>query len=239
MRLIRGLTTGLASLALLPAIGQAQAGRLFNNSWFWGVNGGVMTYWTTNVSHAQAPTIGAEWMITQKHTALYIGVDQSFFKTTNVGFTNVGFQYKDSTFTGGTNVGYGATASVHNSRHINVALLGAPGSGPIRPYAGVGISVNFVQNSAITSAPPSSSGLPGTNPAYWSPNAFGNVYLDQQADWVSPIIMAGLQAQVSRVSIYGQAKMMTTSNQHLFTDGAFFILQAGIRFNVSSVLTGN
>ena len=40
MRLNRSLTTGLALSALLPVAGQAQQGRLFDNSWFWGVGGG-------------------------------------------------------------------------------------------------------------------------------------------------------------------------------------------------------
>ena len=69
--------------------------------------------------------------------------------------------------------------------------------------------------------------------AYWEPGYYGSQYLDQSAYWVSPLLMAGVQAQVSRISIFGQAKMMTTDSRHLFSDGAFFILQAGVRFNVS------
>ncbi len=233
MRLIRGLTTGLASLALLPAIGHAQEGRLFNNSWFWGVSGGVMTYWTTNVAHAQAPTAGIEWLLTQKHTALYLSFDQSFFKTTGVSFTNVGHQFNDSTLTTGSDWAFGQAATVHNSRQLSAALLGFPGSGPIRPYGGVGVSFNFVQNAVISGAYPTSSGSPSANPAFWFPNFYQNQFLDQSAYWVSPMLMAGLQIQVSRISIFGQGKVMTTDSRHLFSDGAFFTLQAGIRYNVA------
>jgi hypothetical protein len=238
MRLNRGLLSGLASLALLPAVGHAQApGSNFTNSWFWGVSGGVLTYWTTNVAHAQAPSVGIEWLITRKHTALYVGFDQSFFKTSGVSFQNVGLQFADSTLsqTGASNWGFNQAATVHNSRHINLALMGFPGSGPIRPYAGVGISLNFVQNALITGAYPNSSGDPAASSKYWFPGYYGNQYLDQSAYWVSPLFIAGLQIQVSRVSLFGQAKVMTTDARHLFTDGAFFNLQAGVRYNVATI----
>ena len=238
MRLNRGFLSGLASLALLPAVGHAQApGSNFTNSWFWGVSGGMMTYWTTNVAHAQAPTAGIEWLITRKHTALYIGVDQSFFKTTTLQYQEVGIQYGDSTrsIANATNVGYPHSATIHNSRHLNLALMGFPGSGPIRPYAGVGVSLNFVQNAVANPNYPTSNPLGFGNPLYWTPDAYGNQYLDQQAYWVSPLVMGGLQIQVSRFSVFGQAKVMTTDGRHLFSDGAFFNLEAGIRYNVATI----
>ena len=238
MRLNRGLLSGLASLALIPAVGLAQQpGSNFTNSWFWGVSGGMLTYWTSSVAHAQAPTVGIEWLITRKHTALYIGFDQSFFKTTGVNFQNVGLQFADSTLSTGnaSNWGFSQAATIHNSRHIEAALMGFPGSGPIRPYAGVGISMNFVQNAVITGAFPNQSGDPAGNSAYWFPGYYGNQYLDQSAYWVSPLFMAGLQIQVSRFSLFGQAKVMTTDGRHLFSDGAFFNLQAGARYNVATI----
>jgi opacity protein-like surface antigen len=236
MRLNRGLLTGLASLALLPALGQAQPGSNFNNSWFWGVNGGMMTYWTTNVAHAQAPSVGIEWLITKKHVGLYVGFDQTFFKTTGAQFTNVGLQFADSTLSSAsaTNVQFNQPVTIHNSRHIDLAFLGFPGSGPIRPYAGVGIALNFVQNATISPADyPSQSGFGPA--AYWEPGYYGNQYVDQSAYWVSPLLMAGLQVQVSRVSLFGQAKVYTTDSRHLFSDGAFFNVQAGVRYNVATI----
>ena len=238
MRLNRGFLSGLASLALIPAVGLAQQpGSNFTNSWFWGVSGGMLTYWTTSVAHAQAPSVGMEWLITRKHTALYVGFDQSFFKTTGVNFQNVGLQFADSSLNTGTasNWGYSQAATVHNSRHLEAALMGFPGSGPIRPYLGVGISMNFVQNAVITGAYPNASGDPAASSAYWFPGYYGNQYLDQSAYWVSPLVMAGLQIQVSRFSVFGQAKVMTTDSRHMFTDGAFFNLQAGVRYNVATV----
>jgi opacity protein-like surface antigen len=237
MRLNRGLLPGLASLALLPALAQAQPGSNFNNSWFWGVNGGMLTYWTTNVAHAQAPSVGVEWLITKKHIGLYIGFDQTFFKTTSVEFQNVGLQYTDSTFnqTTASNRGFEQTATIHDSRHIDLAFLGFPGSGPIRPYVGLGIGVNFVQNATLASPYPSTDGITTDNPEFWCPGCYGNQYLDQNAYWVSPLLMAGLQIQVSRLSVFGQAKIYTTDGRHLFSDGAFFNIQAGVRYNVATI----
>jgi hypothetical protein len=116
-----------------------------------------------------------------------------------------------------------------------VALMGFPGSGPIRPYAGVGVSMNFVQNAVITGAYPNQSGDPAGSASFWFPGYYGNQYLDQSAYWVSPLLMAGLQIQVSRFSLFGQAKVMTTDSRHLFSDGAFFTLQAGARYNVATI----
>jgi hypothetical protein len=49
------------------------------------------------------------------------------------------------------------------------------------------------------------------------------------------MFMVGLQVQVSRFSLFGQAKVMTTDSRHLFSDGAFFNLQAGARYNVATI----
>jgi hypothetical protein len=238
MRLNRGLLPGLASLALLPALAQAQPGSNFNNSWFWGVNGGMLTYWTASVAHAQAPSVGIDWLITRKHIGLYIGFDQTFFKTQTTTFQNIGLQFADSTLntSTATNAAYNMPVTIHDSRHIDLAFLGFPGSGPIRPYVGLGIGVNFVQNATINpSNYPASSGIPDAPAQFWAPGYYGNQYVDQSAYWVSPLLMAGLQIQVSRIALFGQAKVYTTDSRHLFTDGAFFNLQAGMRYNVATL----
>jgi len=146
-------------------------------------------------------------------------------------------QFGDSTLNtaNASNWGFSQAATIHNSRHIQLALMGFPGSGPIRPYAGVGVSMNFVQNAVITGAYPNQSGDPSGSSAFWFPGYYGNQYLDQSAYWVSPLLMAGLQIQVSRFSLFGQAKVMTTDARHLFSDGAFFTLQAGARYNVATI----
>ena len=56
---------------------------------------------------------------------------------------------------------------------------------------------------------------------------------------MSPVVTGGLQLQLSRFSVYGQAQLfplsVNTSQPNLFTDQGFVMLQAGIRVNVASL----
>jgi hypothetical protein len=235
MRLNRSLFAGLTLLALAPTVGRAQEGRLFNNSWFWGLGGGTLTYWTSTTAHSQAPTVSLDWLITRTHWALYLGADQSFFSANNLTYTEVGRLYTDSTLTNFNNVSYYAQAHVRNSRHIQGALMAFPGHGILRPYAGLGISGNFVQGATMTSTAPAL-----TPSSQWFPQFYQDTYRSQASEWVSPLVIVGLQAQLSRFSIYGQAKLFPMDapqyQPRFFTDQAFFMLQAGIRINASTAI---
>jgi hypothetical protein len=235
MRLNRSLFAGLTLLALAPTIGRAQEGRLFNNSWFWGLGGGALTYWTSTTAHAQAPTVSLDWLITRTHWALYLGADQSFFTAKNLTYTEVGRLYTDSTLTNFNNVSYHAQAEVRNSRHIEGALMAFPGHGMLRPYAGIGISGNFVQGAVMTSTAPA---LTPTN--QWFPQFYQDTYRLQASEWISPLAIVGLQVQLNRFSVYGQAKLFPQDagqyTPRFFTDQAFFMLQAGVRINASSAI---
>lgn len=236
MRLIRRFATGLALLAvpMLPTVGHAQSDAQFDNSWFWGLNGGSMVYWTSQVSHAAAPTIGLDWLITRRHYALMVGLDQTFFTGHNLSYTEVGRYYADTTFTTYQDIAYGATATVHNSRHLEAALLAFPWSGRVRPYIGGGISANFVEGTIMTSAAPTYGSAD-----QWFPTYYQDTYRDQAANWITPLIVLGVQAQViGRLWLYGQAKLFPTSapqgNPQFFTNQGFFMFQAGLRINALS-----
>jgi outer membrane protein W len=233
MRLTRSLVSGLASLALLPAAAAAQQGHLFDNSWFWGVNGGVSTFWTQYVAHTQAPTVGIEWLLTRTHTGLYVAYNQSFLKGGVSGeYQNAGKNYTDSTYTTYNTLSYNDSTPIHSVRQLDLALMGFPTSGKIRPYAGVGISVVWVQTQQNVVYPTGySSVFPLT---YWDPTAYGTSFRDQASDWVGALFIVGVQAQLSRFSIYGQAKATTVGTGHLLTNGAYYTVQAGVRVNVAS-----
>jgi hypothetical protein len=239
MRLIRRLTAGLAILPLVATAGHAQSGRLFDNSWFWGLSGGSLTYWTSATAHESAPLLGIDWMFTRKHFGLLVDFDQAFFTASNISYTNVGRFYTDTTFTTSRDYAYGAVARVRNSRHLQAAFVAFPTSGHIKPYVGLGISGNFVQGLITTSAAP---GPPSavSNPNQWQPDFYGEQYRAEAADWVTPVILVGLQAQLSRFSIFGEAKVFpndaTPEFPHLFTDQAFYILRAGIRVNALAAI---
>jgi hypothetical protein len=237
MRLTRSLATGLASLALLPAIAfaQEQSGRLFQNSWFWGASAGVQTFWTNAVAHQQAPTFGLEWLITQKHTALYVSIEETIFHQNNIQYTNVGRQYKDSTVTNFQDVAYNSTTPIRNSRQLDLAFMVFPGNGPIRPYAGLGVAFNWVQGTKDYGPAPSATGFGPSQ--YWYPYYYGSQYRDDYANFIDPILILGVQVQVSRFSVFGQGKVQATNDNHIFNGQAIYELQAGIRFNVSSAFS--
>jgi hypothetical protein len=234
MRLLRSLTAGLALLVIVPVAAKAQEGRLFNDSWFWGLGGGTQTYWTSAVAHASAPVVSLDWLITRTHWALELGFDQAFFTANNLNYTDVGRLYSDTTYTSYRDIAYYAQASARNSRTLSASLMVFPGSGPLRPYAGIGVAANWVQGSVTTSAAPA---LVPAN--LWFPNYYGDTYRDQASNFITPIITFGLQAQLSRFSVYGQAKIFPLAygsyNPLLFTDQGFIMLQAGIRVNVMSL----
>jgi hypothetical protein len=235
MRLTRSLVSGLASLALLPAAAAAQQGHLFDNSWFWGAGAGVSTFWTQYMEHTQAPTVNVEWLLTRTHTGLYVAYNQSFLKGGVSGeYQNAGKNFTDSTYTTYNTLSYNDSTPIHSVRQLDLALMGFPTSGKIRPYAGVGISVVWVQTQDSIVYPTSYSNPYGGKLTYWVPNAYQASFRQQAADWVGALFIVGIQAQVSRLSIYGQAKATTVGTGHLLTNGAYYTLQAGVRVNVAS-----
>src|ERR1700749_834395 len=103
------------------------------------------------------------------------------------------------------------------STPTEVAFIVFPGNGPIRPYAGIGAAINWVegtkenQNPNCTPLGQPGTGLPcstGLAPqAFWFPTKSGSQYRDDAADFIDPLLILGVQIQVSRVSLFGQAKV--------------------------------
>lgn len=131
MRLIRRLIPGLVLLALAPRAGAAQEGRLFKDSWFFGAKAGNMTYWTTTTSHAQAPFIGGESLITRSHGGLYLSLDQAYFDATTTLTDAEGSHLLDIK---------------DNRRFVAAAMIFPKAYGWIHPYAGLGFAFNFIQS---------------------------------------------------------------------------------------------
>jgi hypothetical protein len=71
----------LAALAALPAAAAAQSAedtRIAQNAWYWGAYGG-QTSFATSIARTNAPTIGADWMITRTRYAVNVFAEQSYF----------------------------------------------------------------------------------------------------------------------------------------------------------------
>ena len=210
MRSIRRLLPGLVLLALAPSVGAAQSGRLFNNSWFFGAHVGNMTYWTTTTAHGQAPFIGGETLITRKRGGLYLSMDQAYFDATTT--------VDDGTQTTGSRV-----IDIKDNRRFTAAAMIFPKAfGTLRPYGGIGFSLNFIQ-SATPRGP-------------YSPSAYPQLAIDlnEMKTRSAPVFIAGAQLSLLRFSVYGQGTYMPAQADFLLNNNETYFLEAGIRYNIGS-----
>jgi hypothetical protein len=209
MRTVRWLTSGLALAALVPSLGAAQSSRLFEDSWFWGAKGGAMTFSTQFDGNTTAPLVGAEWLITRTRAALYVSGEQSFFKATSSVQDRFGQEYR---------------VAIRDMRRYTAAAMAFPVAwGTVRPYAGVGFSLNNIQRTALVDTPASDTAAMDVA-----------TQLDRQQDRTSFITMAGIQAQYRRLSLFGQVTYMPAKTAFLLNGRTTYIFEGGVRYNFSS-----
>jgi hypothetical protein len=207
------LTTGLALLALVPAVAAAQD-RPFTDAWFWGVKGGGMNVETRSSSQF-APTAGLEWLITRTRAGLHLSVEQGFFD-------DVRSTVADTSSASGQR-----DVALRNFRRASFALVGFPRPlGTVRPYAGIGMAVNIVQRAVPT----------GT---FASQDAKTEVLqrIEDRRSRTSVLFMGGGQAGLGPVAVFGQATAMPTGGRFLLSGSdTMYLLEAGIRINVGSAI---
>ena len=207
MRTVRWMASGLALMALLPSLSAAQSGRLFEDSWFWGAKGGIMSFSTTSGASEASPSIGIDWLVTRSKGALYVSTDQAFFTSTSSVPDNTGAQH---------------TVGIKDLRRYTAALLAAPVAyGSIHPYGGLGFTLNLIQtvSSSETFADAGTQQLVTSRA------------LDQK-DRASFILMAGAQAQLKHFSVFGQATYMPAKTGFLLNGRSTYFVEAGLRYNV-------
>ncbi len=220
MRTLRTLAAGAALLGGLPTIALAQNARDFENSWFWGAKVGNMTFWTTQVAHAQAPVIGAEWLITRQRGGLYVSFDQEFFNQKST-YTIYDFDAAGKS----TRIG-DAAARIDGMHRLTVAAMGFPGAavhGIMRPYFGLGFALSMISTAQQISGPYTE---------------FSSSLLKEQASRGAPIAIAGLQAQYRRFSLFGQGSYMPAQRHFLLNNNETYFLEAGLRVNAGSSIEG-
>jgi hypothetical protein len=211
MRLFRSPLLGLALLSALPTVGSAQAGRLFKDSWFWGAKTGVMMYSTKAVENAISPMVGGEWLITRTRGALYVSYDQTFFNNDSA--------IQDILNTNGVRI-----VNIDDMRRVTFAALAFPKEYiGFRPYAGLGVALNFIQ----TATPQGS---------FVSASQANDIAatIEDQRTRASVLVMVGLQAQYSRWSLFGQGTMMPAHAQFLINGRSTYFLEGGLRYNIGS-----
>ena len=211
MRSFRSPVLGLALLSALPTIGSAQAGRLFNDSWFWGAKTGVMSYSTKAVENAVAPLIGGEWLITRTRGALYVAYDQTLFNN-------------DAAVADALSAGGQRLVAIDDMRRVTFAGLAFPKEWMgVRPYAGLGMALNFIQDAEAR----------GTFESAAQKNDIEATIEDRRTR-ASILVMGGVQAQYSRWSVFGQATMMPAHATFLIDGRSTYFLEGGIRYNIGT-----
>ncbi len=212
MRTVRWMSSVLALVVLTPVVSAAQSNRLFENAWFWGAKAGLMNFSTGNNTTTTAPLIGAEWLITRNRAGLYLSAEQAFFNTTGYVYDGSGQRYN---------------VALKDSRRYTAALLAFPVNwGSLRPYGGVGLSLNLIQHATVDQGQ-------FTDPDQQDVVAQA---VHDERDRVAFIIMGGLQAQYRRFSVFGQATYMPARANFFFSGRSTYILEAGVRYNVGSAI---
>lgn len=211
MRNLRTLAVAGALAVLAPLTAQAQSSDGFTNSWFWGAKAGVMTFWTTDVSHAPAPLIGGEWLITRERAGLYISLDQAFFDETSKypAYNSAGFYQGDG------------RARIENMRRFQGQVFVFPKRfGALRPYAGAGFALNLIERAVddgVTA--PDSVDVEGS--------------IEDVQSRGSLIATAGVQMQLARMAVFGQASWMPAQSRFLLNNNETYFVEAGIRWNIA------
>lgn len=220
MRMVRTAAKALAGIALVPGLlaAQAAAGSAsnFNDSWFWGVNGGVMLFTSGTGSDVQvtAPTVGGEWLITRTRIALRVSVVQAFFDEQG--------GLPDSTVPGGMR-----PVSVSDWRRYAAEVLFIPATyGDLRPYGGLGLSLNVLRDAFPTG---------GFTSQAAADSSFELV--EERGSRAAINFLAGAQLNVGRAGLFVQGSAMPTRNRFLFNRSHYtFQLEAGLRYNFGSAI---
>jgi len=192
--------TLVSAAAASPALAQNPD---WQYQWFWGVKGGIITYSLPTPGQVVSPQVGAEWLITARRTALYLGISQTVGVTETDGFTF-------------TNVSGTPAVAFDGMRRIQIAVLVFPTSGVLQPYVGGGFVIETLPNAEVT-------GLTGT--------ALTTVQnaVDGASSGGFFISMVGAQLRMRRLAVFGQAQFSPQGRDFLL-GGSSVSLEFGVRY---------
>jgi len=203
----------LVITALFATTVQAQDSRPFRDSWFWGAKVGTLAVGTNATSRTWAPSIGAEWLITRSAGGLWVFADHTSF--------DIRTSVDDPAATGGRR-----EVDVRNLRRFGFAAVVAPRTfGIIRPYAGLGMSLNVLGRAAAVAD--SAGNDAGTSV---------RTAIEDRRSRAAVIGMGGVQAQFSKAALFTQLTMTPASTRFLLNDGPMVGLELGVRYNFGSAV---
>lgn len=216
MRTMRWFIAGLVTTAALSTTATAQSSRFFNDSWFWGVKSGVATFSPTLGPSETAATYGAEWLVTRTNAGLYVSFDQANVSTTSAVF--------DPNLDGSAR-----PVAVSKMNRIGFAALAFPWRfGNVRPYAGLGLSVDLVGSAR----PMLTADEQDVDDAVYE-------RIDESKSQAAVLGMAGVQLQVQRAAVFVQASVVPGQSKFLLGNNALGFFEAGLRYNFGSSREGS
>lgn len=129
-----------AALLTFAAARPLSAQRILDwqNQWYWGVKGGLLNYSLPSGNRAVGQ-VGAEWLITARRVALYIGYSSSFTAERDT------FRVPGRTTTLDT-VNFDAF------RRIQIAAVAIIGDKALQPYVGLGFVIHSLSNARSLAA---------------------------------------------------------------------------------------
>ena len=208
---LASMIRALVFTALLATSVQAQESRPFRDSWFWGAKVGTLSISTSETSRTWAPSIGAEWLITRSAGGLWVFADHTSF--------DIRGSVDDPSVTSGRR-----EVDVRNLRRFGFAAVVAPRAfGMVRPYAGLGMSLNVVGRGV---AVPDTAGNPPGNSV--------RTAIDEQRSRAAVLGLIGTQAQFSRAALFTQLTMTPASRRFLLNEGPMVGWDIGVRYNFGS-----
>ena len=206
MRTVRWLASGIALIALMPSIGAAQESRLFRDSWFWGLNAGVMNMSTQTVSNQNATVINGEWFITRTHGGLYLSAGEAFFTINGTINDNNGTPYN---------------VQIKDMTQVMADAIVLPVAwGGVHLYAGGGFILNVAHSAVVTDT-------------ILNPNTKTQVNqnLNNSKDCICFNLLAGVHVQLKRAALFGNLIWMPTPTTFVLNGNSSWFLEGGIRFN--------
>jgi hypothetical protein len=215
MRKTRWFFAGLMCAALVPAVTSAQRTREFEDSWFWGVKGGVSTFAPTFGDSETSATYGADWLITRRRGALYVSFDEARVNTVSAVF--------DPTAENEIRA-----VAVDKLRRISAAAMVFPKSfGRFRPYAGLGLAVSVIGDAY----PIANAEEDAVDDLVWD-------RVDDRSSQANFLMIGGGQLHFRKLAVFAQASMSPANRSFLLNDSALGYFEAGIRYNFSGSREG-
>jgi hypothetical protein len=210
MRLAKLFAAGIAAAALISSPSAAQRTAPFEDSWFWGLKGGVNTFSTGTSGMTAAPTWGADWLITREHGGLYLSADQAFFSR------NV--TTDDAAASNGRR-----DVRIKNMNRFGFAMIAFPKKiGIFSLYGGAGAAISVLGSAT---ARPDSLGATASQPFIDA--------ADKARSRASLLFMAGIQTQSSRVGFFVQETVLP-GGRDILVSNSMSVLEIGVRHSFGS-----